>query len=460
MKLPKPRARARAAARERRGVALLLAFLVLIVIVAIVSQIDIMTKTDARVAFNDIALTKMDLAIESAMLEVHEMLAEDAQAAAAAEGAETGGMAPPDAGAGEGAAPGGPGGGEAAAVDSKMDQWARPQGTSVNDLQLRIFIQDEDSKYNVLNMLVEDEEEAERAYERVVEILDMCREGTAEDIDSSDAQEMARVMRDHYTERSRSFLPRPSLLTDTEKDDQLGMPLTLREVVVLEPFEERHFEDYFDDEGERVHSIGSFLTVWTAPLTGEGADPAELPFGEGGLAVNVNTAPAAVLKSLMSPRQIDFRTWDAVIEYRNEEEESEDSEEEEAVPVLDEFGEEIVPTKFFDDLEELNEVRGWDDMQPEAKAEVEALLTVESRVFSIFVTARRETAAAALQQMDFRTPSEREQYERSGTSLMRTVRAVVWRMPADDGVTIVPLIRWEVLSYMPLEVLDLPEDWY
>ena len=41
---------------------------------------------------------------------------------------------------------------------------------------------------------------------------------------------------------------------------------------------------------------------------------------------------------------------------------------------------------------------------------------------------------------------------------MRTVRAVVWRRAVGEGeVEIIPLVRWEVLDYVPYPVLDFPE---
>ena len=36
----------------------------------------------------------------------------------------------------------------------------------------------------------------------------------------------------------------------------------------------------------------------------------------------------------------------------------------------------------------------WEDLEPEVKEEVENLLTVESHVFSVYITARRDTSAA------------------------------------------------------------------
>ena len=48
--------------------------------------------------------------------------------------------------------------------------------------------------------------------------------------------------------------------------------------------------------------------------------------------------------------------------------------------------------------------------------------------------------------------------EANGTGLVRTVRQVVWRRVGDDGVQIIPLVRWEVLDYVPFEVLDFPDE--
>ena len=145
----------------------------LFVVITIAIQIGIGTMTDARVARNDLGLAAMDDAIESAMLEVFEQLKSDAG------GGESGadqGSDPLDGGMDPTAALSGAGGGEAGgAVDSRQDEWARPQRTEINGLELRIFVQDEDSKYNVLNMLQDDEDMAEECVERVARIIDLAR---------------------------------------------------------------------------------------------------------------------------------------------------------------------------------------------------------------------------------------------------------------------------------------------
>jgi len=444
----RPLRRSHSDTSERRGAALLLSLLVLLVIILLASQIKLLTARDAQVARNDVRMTQMDLAIESAMLEVHETLIQDAEAGTAEEGGVEGDL-PVE---GEGEALGGGGSGP---VDSKMDQWAQPQATNMEDLSLRILVQDEDSKYNVLNILQEDEEDAEKALERVVRIIDNFREGTTEDIDEGQAEIMAEQMKAHYIDRSDSFLPRSSQLTDDEEDDKFGLPFSLRELVVLDDFEEKMFQDYFDVDGERVHSLDSFLTVWSSPgLGGEEAVTAD-----GGWAVNVNTAPLAVLNGLMDSRDVDTRLWDDILEYRNLEEEF-DSSEDETEPMLDEFGNEILQRRFFDDLEELNEVYDFTGMEPGMKAEVEELLRTTSNVFSIYVTARLPTSEEESQLMDFDSRRDQELYERSGQHLVRTVRSIVWRTTIEEEVEVIPLVRWEVMSHAPLTVLDYPDEDY
>jgi Tfp pilus assembly protein PilX len=137
---------------RKRGAALLLSLLILVVLVAIVIQINVGTGTDARIARNDIGLTSMDLAVESAFLQVDDQLAMDGQNASAPGAAGAAGAAGMS-GAAPAAQPGAAGaaGGEGqAASDSRKDEWARPQRTTINEIRLRILVQDEDSKINVL----------------------------------------------------------------------------------------------------------------------------------------------------------------------------------------------------------------------------------------------------------------------------------------------------------------------
>ncbi len=525
-----------------------MAFLVLMVVLAICAQLRVSTGASQRTAMNDMGITRMDQAIESSLLEVFDQLKTDAEA-----GADTGagaGGAAGAAGAGAGAAqvPGAAGaaaGGGQEPVDSHEDAWGKPQRTEISQVELRVFVQDEDSKVNVLGMLAENEDEANKAYERVVKILDTCRQGTTEDIDSNDAERMANVMRDHLRKRANSDSPRTKLLSDTEENPDVGLPLSLKEFAALEPFEPWHFRDYRDDRGKIVHGIGAFLTVYTAMRTGDSLLPATSGAGGGasaaaggagagasngaaggasnpagssgspggkqsqslgsgslaggvpagasggqnaaggqgaqgganggsgaqgagggspaasssGIAVNVNTAPPCVLKALMEDRDISGRWWDSVIEYRNLEEKKEDDKTtEEADPVYDEYGRVVIVRQVFDTLAELDQVPGTERLSADPKAQLLSLLNTQSQIFSIFVTARIVNSNDRNNVDRSRPPLPGEHDDELGNALTRSVRAVVWRVTSDDGTTIVPIIRWEVLDYTPFEVQDYPDE--
>ena len=541
---------------SRRGAALLLSLLLLFVLVAITIQISVTTGTDARVARNDLTMTGMDLAIESAMLQMQETLKTDGEGAGSdtpaspAESTNQAGAASGQQPAnGQGTAPGS-GSGNQGSSDTRKDEWATPQRTEINEVRLRILVVDEDSKYNVLNLANPDDKEAEVALGRVSRILDACREGTELDIDSRTAEEMARAMRDHLLKRDDSRVPRPKLLTDDEQNRELGLPRSLLEFAGLSPFEPMHFRDVRDVNGKVAHSIGAFLTVWTAVSTagealgvaragqeavagggsnqggstqggssaqggseaqagsttqdgrsaqtgsgqssgqngstqsgagsqgGNGAQAGGQAGGaagaasgntngstNGGYGVNLNTAPPAVLKGLFDDREVDPRFLDEIIEYRNLEEEEEDSgatttseEEAEESVRYDEWGNEVLDLRAFEELAELQQVSGYDNLEGAAKDALTKLLTVESHVFSVYFVARRNTSAQGDLDPTADPEEARRREEQGGESLVRVVRAVYWRRKSDAGVDIVPLVRWEVLDYLPIEVLDYPEE--
>ena len=461
--------RFRRADESTRGAALLLAFLVLIVIIAIVYQIYTVTQSDARITRNEITRSQMDLAIRSAQLQVYEDLAEDARAglAAEADGAAGGAGA-----AGEGQGVEDPGAsGEAGepernpdSVDSQMDGWYTPQSTNFEDIQIRIMIRDENSKYNVLNMLNEDEEVAEEAFGIVARILDKARGDTDYDINEAEAESMAEDMREYMLRRTSSDMPRPLLLTENAEDEDMAIPLTFAEFRALESFKDEHFQDFFDENETRIHGIQSFLTIFTSPTIGT-EDPGEgLPQGSGGFAVNLNTAPLAVLSSLTESRDISFRLWDEVLEYRNMEEEPIESEEEEDLeeiepePMLDEYGEEILPKQIFDSLDELEEVFEFKGLLEAEKVQVREHLQVTSEVFEVIMAARVSTASDAEEQLEFESRREQEEHFRSGRHLVRIVRSVIWRRQSEDDITITLLIPWEVVDNAPLQVLDYPDE--
>lgn len=492
----------------RRGAALLLSFMVLMVLILILAQIKYSTDANGRVGRNQETLLVMDQAIESAMLQVMEDLKTDAESGAA-EGAAGGDPAGAGAGLPGGGGEGGEGGDEGP-TDSKEDEWARAQRTEINEIQLRILVQDEDSKFNLLSVLTENEDEAEKALDRLARVIEWARKGTSAEIDGSTARRMAEAMVEFMRRRKDQFLPRAQLLSDSEEAEEVGLPLTLREFQSIDPelFPAHLFQDFFDENERVVHSLGSFLTVWssvgtvddasaaeeqgggggagegdgegagntgdgTGDGTGEGAGTGEggndggAPGGAGnagagagatgdtppGWAINVNTAPGAVLHALMDERDLPYRFWDEVLLYRNE---KDDTVEENEDPPLDEYGEPILVKQYFHSVEDLGEVDGWENLEPIVQGELASLLKVQSGVFSVFITARKTTGQEEIDALSRRDDIEREEANWQG--LVRNVRAVVWRRPSGEGeVEMLSIVRWEVLDYVPLEVEDFPE---
>jgi hypothetical protein len=503
--LPRPQP----GARSRRGAALILSFMVLLVLILILAQIKYSTDTTGRVGRNEETLVTMDSAIESALLQVFEDLKTDAESdsagGAAGAGAGIGGEAP--------AAGAEPSGDDSGPTDSKEDEWAHPQRTELNEIQLRILIQDEDSKFNLLSVLTADEEEADKAVDRLSRVIEWSRKGTKAEIDGGTARRMATTMVEYMKRRSNQVLPRPELLSDREEDEDVGLPLSLREFTALDPelFPPDLFRDFVDENEQVVHSLGTFLTVWSSVATLEDAnqqaqqgadgtaegdpsendqnqdstpdptvdptqdptvDPTQSPEGGGeedgggdaqggagadappGWAVNLNTAPGAVLHALMDERDLPYRFWDDVILYRNEKDEEVEENED---PPLDEYGREILVHQYFHSTGDLSQIDDWESLEPIVQGELQALLKTQSQVFSIYVTARKPTGEEQIDSFSRREDIERE--EENWQGLVRTVRCVVWRRTVGEGeVEIVPISRWEVLDYVPFEVLDFPED--
>ncbi|MHC4892101.1 MAG: hypothetical protein ACYTFV_01825 [Planctomycetota bacterium] len=255
----------------------MLAILVLLIIAAVVIQLIVATSTDARVARNDVTLTAMDLTAESALLMKFDQLIQDAEADSAEDGAAGG-----DGGLGGGAfgglgggglgGGGGVGGDPAAGgasgpVDSREDEWAAVESTdSLNEMRVRVLVQDENSKYNVLSMLDPDELAAEKAMQRVARVIDLFREGTETDVDTGEAERMAELMRDHLL--ARTDLARGRLATDDSEAELVTKPLlSLRELVIYPEFPRHLFRDERTPEGDVVHSLTSYLTCWSSMQT-------------------------------------------------------------------------------------------------------------------------------------------------------------------------------------------------
>ncbi len=434
---------------EQRGAALLITFLVLIVVLMIVYQVNRITASEQIEASRSLVLTKMDYAIDAAFLQVEQDLLADSQNEEEEEGGEGDPQGDPAAAIAGAGGEEGEGGGEGASgpVDSFNDEWATIQSTSIGEQDLSVYVIDEDRKFNILGMLAEDVEEAQEAELIVARILDSCRNGTRVDIQSGTAEDMARAMKSFLEDRIGGTFPSPNHLADP--DGGAIMPLSMREFVAIEPFSAHHFQDYLDEDGNRVHAIDCFLTVYSSPAIGP-EEESQL-----GYTINVNTAPLPVLAGLFDPSLVDPSLWREIIEHRNEEQESEDGAQDEE-PQLDEFGEPMIATKEFQATTDLESLPTMEGLDPETRDLVMARFKVDSQVFSITITARESTLMDQGMDPHDMSREERELAERAGTDLVRTVRRVLWRQGGEEAGTHI-LALWDVLDHAPLELLDVEQ---
>jgi len=311
----------------------------------------------------------------------------------------------------------------------------------------------------------------------------MFREGTDFDLELAEAQDVAEAMRRHMLERDTQDLPKPVLLSDDEERERIGLPLGLREFLIHEDVPEVLFVDFRDENDVIVHSIESFLTVWSSPrlFSGDSSDaPGVLPDDDagaptsdggptssggdddeeiGGFAVNLNTAPPVVLKALFDDRDVNPAFWDELIEYRNleDEEAMEDDDGERREPIRDEYGEEQLELQYFGSVDDLGEIRSWGDFDGELQERIKAQLTTRSATFSIIVTALKPTAVNEQDQGGL-SAKEAAKAEEESAALRRVVRQVVWRHKVADEFVVTEIIPWEGLRYYPQAVLDYPDE--
>ncbi|MBK7875799.1 MAG: hypothetical protein IPJ77_08615 [Planctomycetes bacterium] len=118
----------------------------------------------------------------------------------------------------------------------------------------------------------------------------------------------------------------------------------------------------------------------------------------------------------------------------------------------------MLKRRIFEQAAELQEIEGWDRLLPVAQDKLNQLLTTKSQVFTIFIVARKSTSVEGDTGEAPESAEDMRAEEEKGDSLMRVVRCVVWRTKKEDKVVLVPIVRWEVLDYLPHEVIDFPDE--
>lgn len=177
-------------------------------------------------------------------------------------------------------------------VDSESDGWADEDIRTRRDgdvgLTTRVF--DEQSKFNLTRLITGSDAEKARSREVLVRLLDLFRDGIAEDktrggdLDLADAEDLAdRIVRHLKREGATGQVPKPKLVapyTDT--------PLLLDELL------------FVDTKDSRLMSM-LLYDVQVKDAVAPGLHRYVTVYGTG--KINLNTAPVAVLKAQFSNLQ-------------------------------------------------------------------------------------------------------------------------------------------------------------
>lgn len=533
MKVP-----ARTKNSQQRGVILILTLFVVLITFALVSQLTLRTSVSYQTANNSANRTRMEYAAVTAGEEILRILGDDMPAGTDGDGAmdslaDATTEAPgTDAGIGANSEEEGEGEEEddGSNSDSFQDEWARPARYTLGNIEVHAFVQDENSKLNLLTLFDPDEEVADEARERFVRILDYLREDMETDLDQQeatmildelvawvegDARDLdfppplrhsvtrAVTVTSEVSEESSGPGGTSSETTGTEEEIvELYLPYSLEELMLLEHVDEDLFYDQLRRDDEIAPGLESVLTLYTSlaldsPETESPADDGTGAVGEDpgttdpeqdsgfnpdeegdgsstnaqyegglddlldappglGLTININTAHPAVLHGLMARADMPEFIIDSILRYRNEVDEealAEQGGEEEDYDLVElersiYQEDEPVPHRYFRNLEDLTEVEGWEDrLDPEQAERFQALVGVQSDVFSIYLWCRIK-------------PEGWEQefhYEEPPGAILR-MKAVVWRRQGEEGAKFLFIEPWHEVPSTRWRIPDFQQD--
>jgi len=487
-----------------RGVVLILTLFVILITYALVAQLTLGTSVASQTSRNAALRIKMRSACTSAAQQIMETMVDDAAASAGGAEGAMGEAAEGFGGLGE-MAEGGSGGGEEGEgeepppdADSFEDGWARTMRIMMGEVEVMAFVQDENSKFNLLTLLAEDEELRNLARERCAAILDRLRSEFDDDLDQNEASRIRDEIVEWLEGRDRDEdYPRPLRHSASEEEDWV-LPYALEELMILELVDEELYYDQVRDDDRYAPGLESAFTVYTSidldppdagELAGEegeegageepempeiGQDPEEELEGEGallaasgglkgaaqgepaiGARININTCPRPVLEGMFLDSDFPDELVGEILEYRNEvdEEALEEQEGEEYDAELAELeqsfygDEEPEPKLFFGSLDDLDKLSSFETMESTLQQEFRDLVEVKSDVFSVYLFAR----------VPPRDWVQEQRYAEPPGQVLR-LRAVFWRRNTEDGAKFIPIQPWHEVPYMRWRVPDFPED--
>lgn len=237
---------------------------------------------------------------------------------------------------------------------------------------LLIEIFDESAKWNLYLLNVEDDLKKRERIDSLANVIDRFREETDGDVTFGDAREMAAEIA-AYVGRSEDRPYRDTLLPPVKKP---GTLLDLSELLYVEGVTPDVLWDRLSDDGERViPGLYRFVTIWSD------------------LQININTAEHAALAGVFDPK--DVHLAERILEHRDEVSEEREREssfqrsrrEREESERSGDTGVDPTGGAPFTQISDLNEKV--DGMTQEVYNKISSYVTVQSSVFSVFVTAER-----------------------------------------------------------------------
>ncbi|MEE9392279.1 MAG: hypothetical protein V3W41_07215 [Planctomycetota bacterium] len=241
-------------------------------------------------------------------------------------------------------------------------------GDSAEKTVLYVRIFDEAAKFNIYLLLADDLDEQRKRRERLANVIDLFREDTNFDLGYSEAREIAEDI-ESYLKRSPD---RPYGNAPLPKSKAPGTILTLSELLYVNAITPEILFDVIDDDREKiVPGLFRFLTIWSDMQT------------------NINTCELPSLAGLFKPA--DTVLAERIYEYRTEVQEESDRNEDYGSDFGDqsdeEEGDDVTGGAPFTQVNELKEKI--DGLTQDIYNEISPYCTVQSSVFSVFVTAKR-----------------------------------------------------------------------
>ncbi|MCH2101720.1 MAG: type II secretion system protein GspK [Planctomycetes bacterium] len=277
------------------GVILLLTLFVILITYALVAQLTIGTSVSYRVAENSADRIRMTrAATDVSAEELLRMLADDMpggaedEAVAGADGLVSGlgGQGDPGEGGEEED--------DGSNSDSRNDDWWRPTRFPIGEMEVHGFVQDENSKFNILSVFHPDQEVREQNRERFVRILDFLREDFEDDLDTRESERILeefiewcegdlRDLEYPLPQRHSTLLlaqlaseaelaSRPGNDTESGGGDaeqatgltqELYLPYSLEEMLLLESVTEEVFYDEVRTRDRIAPGIETVFTIYT-----------------------------------------------------------------------------------------------------------------------------------------------------------------------------------------------------